>query len=764
MAWEFKNIPDTRYAISVLTLIAAPANNERSPRYMEKALAAIHQTGLRRQPITLIYGTVAGQIGLMLRCTNAQREFVVGPIEANYSQCSIATILGDEETADGDETWSVDLDLVPELFPILRHAQFEDLLNRNFADPVSSLLRAIRPDDRLRCRVEMTIVPASHHRCHVASESVKLLDREFFRRHHRLAGFFARNITRWRGWFPAWLLGRVARRTAERSHSTIDTSTSRSHEREADLQSASEKIGSHLFDTRIRLVVRAPREHEAVAHERLRSMVGAFGAFTRSRLARFRPTAPKRGSPPARSERFLLSHEELATLWHPPTSTAGAERMMTNEFTELEAPAMLYSEQEEGTIVLGNVRFRDDRRPVGVALEDRRRHVYVVGKTGMGKTTLIQNMIVADMQAGRGVCLVDPHGDLAETIIGLVPRHRTNDVMYFDAGSRDHVVAFNPLACHDPSRIDQVTSGVVSAFKKLNDSWGPRLEDTLRNAVFATVEQGGNLLSIMRLLGERPYREQVVLRIQDEVVRSFFMHEFASWSDNYRTEAVAAIQNKIRPFVTNTNIRAIVSQPGRSLDLRQMMDAGKVLIVNLSKGRVGEDNSTLLGAFLVTNIQQAAMTRADQPEANRRDFYLYVDEFQNFTTGSFASVLSEARKFRLNLVAAHQHLSQLDEQTAGAVWGNIGSIVAFQVGSDDAEVLARQLAKFPGQITPENLTGLPKYTAYARLLIDGMPSNPFSMQTFPPPTHCFDPDRAEIIRRTSQRAYAHPTALRQRGV
>jgi hypothetical protein len=582
---------------------------------------------------------------------------------------------------------------------------------------------------------------------------VKVLDREFFRRHHLLSRFYARNITCWPGWWPAWLLGRIALRTPLPGHTAIDTSTSRMHEREDDLQSASDKVGSHLFDARIRLTVNAPADLEAEARERLRSMTGAFGPFTRSRLARFRPTAPKRGSPRVKSERFLLSHEELATLWHPPTSTAGAEKMKTNEFTELEAPVMLYSEQEEGTVVLGRVRFRDDHRSVGVALEDRRRHLYIVGKTGMGKTTLIQNMIVADMQAGRGVCLVDPHGDLAESIIGLVPSHRTNDVVYFDAGSRDHVVGFNPLACPDPSRIDQVTSGVVSAFKKLNDSWGPRLEDTLRNAVFATVEQGGNLLSVMRLLGEKSYREQVVLRIRDEVVRSFFLHEFAGWSDNYRTEAVAAIQNKIRPFLTNTNIRAIVTQPGKSLDLRQVMDDGKVLIVNLSKGRVGEDNSTLLGAFLVTSIQQAAITRADVPEASRRDFYLYVDEFQNFTTDSFASVLSEARKFRLSLIVAHQYLSQLNEQTAGAVWGNVGSIVAFQVGSDDAEVLAQQLSKYPGQVAQEHLTGLPKYTAYTRLLIDGLPSNPFSMQTLPPP-QCLDPERAETIRRVSRRRFA----------
>ena len=361
-----------------------------------------------------------------------------------------------------------------------------------------------------------------------------------------------------------------------------------------------------------------------------------------------------------------------------------------------------------GAITVGRIRFRDDRRLIGLAQEDRRRHLYIVGKTGMGKSTLLQNMIVDDMRGGRGLCLIDPHGDLASNITTMIPKHRKNDVIVFDAADRQRVVPFNPLACRNPDLIDQVTSGVVSAFKKLHDSWGPRLEDTLRNAVFATVEQGGNLVSLLRLLAEPGYRDQVTCRINDEIVRSFWLHEFASWDDRYRTEAVAAIQNKIRPFLTSRTLRAIVSHEHRSIDLRDIMDRGRILIVNLSKGRVGEDNATLLGAFLVTAIQQAALTRADIPEDQRRDFILYVDEFQNFTTGSFATILSEARKYRLSLVIAHQYLKQLDEPTANAVFGNVGSMISFQVGSDDAESLAQQLSKHADQVRPTDLTNLPK--------------------------------------------------------
>ena len=746
----------------MLFLITVLANNARGPRYIEKSLAAMHQARLRHS-VTLIYGSTDEQVGLFVRCDPADRDTVLEPIVANYPQATVTLVEEGSVAVEGSESqcevWHSDVQLVPELFPILRHAQFEDALNHNFADPVSGLFRAILPEPEVNCRIEITIRPATRRRCHEARTTIQLLNREFFRKHHRLAGWFARRNTRPYRWHVARMIGLLARCTPQPNHTTLETSTSRLHEREDDLQAASDKLGGHLFETTVRLTVEVSQGREEVAGDHIRRMAGALGAFTKSRLATFKSTRPVCDSSQKRLTSFLMSNEELATIWHPPTEAAQAERMQASEFTELEAPAFFHSEKEEGAVVLGRVLFREDRRPVVLGLEDRRRHLYVVGKTGMGKTTLIQNMIVADMRAGQGICLVDPHGDLADSIVGLVPRPRTNDVILFDAGSRDCPVSFNPLACRDDSRIDQVTSGVVIAMKKLYDSWGPRLEDTLRNAVFATVERGGNLLSVMQLLGEKAYREQLVPLIRDPIVRSFWVHEFARWSDNYRTEAVAAIQNKLRPFLTSTNIRAIVSQPGRSLDLRDVMDQGQVLIVNLSKGRLGEDNSTLLGALLVTSIQQAAMTRADVPEIERRDFSLYVDEFQNFTTGSFASVLSEARKYRLSLIVAHQYLTQLDEPTANAVFGNVGSVVTFQVGSDDAERLAEQLGKYPGQITPENLTGLPKYTACVRLLIDGMPSKPFSMQTLPPATNAIDPERAEIIRRVTQRSFGNAVRL-----
>ncbi len=307
-----------------------------------------------------------------------------------------------------------------------------------------------------------------------------------------------------------------------------------------------------------------------------------------------------------------------------------------------------------------------------------------------------------------------------------------------------------------PDKRDLVADDVLSAFAKVYDlSQAPRLKDTLRNALYVLIEKEMTLLDLLRLLGDPRFRQDVISNVDDEVARLFWETEFQAWNDRYRTEALSAVQNKVRPFLMNKRIRAIVGQRRRPLNLRQIMDDGKVLIVNLSKGKIGEDNSALLGALLVSSLQQAAMSRADVPEEERRDFYLFVDEFQNFTTNSFATILSEARKYKLNLTVANQYLRQLDETVSDAVFGNVGSMVSFQVGSDDAEILSRQLSKYPGQLTARDLAGLPRFTAYVRLLIDGLPSNPFSMETLMPGASS-DLNRYEAVRAASRRHYSQP--------
>ena len=346
---------------------------------------------------------------------------------------------------------------------------------------------------------------------------------------------------------------------------------------------------------------------------------------------------------------------------------------------------------------------------------------------------------------------IDPHGDLAETILDTVPGHRTNEVVLFDAGDRDYPLSYNVLACKEADQRGLVASAVVSAFKKLyGDSWGPRLEHILRNALLALLEvPGTSLLSLQRLLSDRSIAKTLRDVSMIPVVRTFWEKEFATWKPQYRAEAIAPIQNKIGQFLSHAD------PPGdrrasraSSLDLRRVMDDGQILIVNLSKGRIGEDGSTLLGSLLVSGIQLAAMSRADVPEKDRRDFALYVDEFQNFATDSFATILSEARKYRLSLMLANQYLAQMEEATADAVFGNVGSLLVFQVGARDAEPLAEQLG---GDVTPQDLMALPSTGPTLRLLIDGMPSRPFSIEK--PSRHpgtMANRMRSTIIRRTSR--------------
>lgn len=431
--------------------------------------------------------------------------------------------------------------------------------------------------------------------------------------------------------------------------------------------------------------------------------------------------------------------------------------MNRTPYRQMEPPTRLpTSGMDQDVAVLGRVDFRDRRNEFGLLSHDRRRHLAIIGKTGMGKSTLLSSLLISDMRAGRGVGLIDPHGDLAEQLLAAVPRHRTNDVVLLDAGDRDFPVAYNPLACSRPEQRALVASGVVAALKRqYADSWGPRLEYILRCAVLTLVETpGSSLSSLSRLLSDGRYRRDVVGRMSDPVVRSFWQREFDTWKPQLQVEAVAPIQNKIGQFLSHPVLRAILGQSQSTLDLRRVLDDGRIFIANLSKGKIGEDGSALLGSLLVNGLQLAAMSRADVPEDQRQDFYLAVDEFQNFAMDSFSTILSEARKYRLCLTLANQYLDQVPETVRAAVFGNVGSLLTFQVGATDAEALAAELG---GEVTPTDLVGLPKYTAYVRLLVNGVAGPPFSMTTLPP-LGVVRRDRTAVIRRASRHRYARRAA------
>ncbi|MGE5297908.1 MAG: type IV secretory system conjugative DNA transfer family protein, partial [Acidobacteriaceae bacterium] len=385
--------------------------------------------------------------------------------------------------------------------------------------------------------------------------------------------------------------------------------------------------------------------------------------------------------------------------------------------------------------VFAKTNFRNRDAVFGIKREDRRKHVYVIGKTGMGKTTMFENMVIQDIANGEGVCFVDPHGDSAEKILDFVPSNRINDVIYFNPADTEFPIAFNPLESVDEKYKHLVASGLMGVFTKIwAGVWSPRMEYILMNTILALLDSPGNtMLGIARMLVNKSFRKKIVDNIKDPVVKTFWVDEFANYNEKFRTEAISPIQNKVGQFLSSAIIRNIVGQTKSTIDLRDIMDNKKILILNLSKGRIGEDSSALLGAMIITKLQLAAMSRVDIKEEERKDFYLYVDEFQNFATVSFANILSEARKYRLNLIVAHQYIGQLvtDRNTVvrDAIFGNVGTIIAFRVGADDAEFLEKE---FEPTYMMNDLVNLTKHQIYLKLLINGVSSHPFSAMTLPP--------------------------------
>ncbi len=379
----------------------------------------------------------------------------------------------------------------------------------------------------------------------------------------------------------------------------------------------------------------------------------------------------------------------------------------------------------------------------GIKRRDRARHMYIIGKTGMGKSTLLENMAIQDIRNGEGMAFIDPHGSTAERIMEYVPPHRIKDVVYFAPFDMEYPVAFNVMEDVGYDKRHLVVSGLLSAFRKIwVDAWSARMEYILSNTLLALLEyEGATLLDVNRMLINKAFRKKVVENVKDPIVRSFWVDEFATYTDRYTQDATPAIQNKVGQFTSNPLIRNIIGQPKSSFDIRQLMDDKKILIMNLSKGRVGEVNATLLGSMLVTKIYLAAMSRADVSASTLAalpQFYFYVDEFQNFANQSFADILSEARKYKLNLIIAHQYVEQMEEEVRDAVFGNVGTTVAFRVGPFDAETLE---TVFAPQFEATDLVNLGFAQVYLTLMIDGVGSPPFSATTLPP----FDPAPDNVI-------------------
>ncbi|MBS3903578.1 MAG: type IV secretory system conjugative DNA transfer family protein [Anaplasmataceae bacterium] len=528
------------------------------------------------------------------------------------------------------------------------------------------------------------------------------------------------------------------------------------------VESLERKISKPLFLVNVRLVASAPTPREA--SDILDGLAAGFSQFTSPRRNNLVVTQPRNSSDlvydfiyrnfdPQRA--MALNSEEVASLFHFPISSTNTPRVKWLKSKEAAPPNNL----PDSGLLLGYSSFRGQQVPVHIAEEDRRRHVYVIGQTGTGKSTLLGSLIIEDVRAGKGVCLIDPHGDLVDTVLNHIPENRKEDVILFEPGDTARPMGLNMLD-YDPNRPEEKTfivNEIQGIFNKLfpPESMGPMFEQYMRNALLLLMEDAANepatLIEVPRIFTDTTYRKRKLERITNPVVVDFWEKEAAkAGGEASLANMTPYITSKFNNFIANDFVRPIIGQPKASFRFREAMDEGKILLVNLSKGRIGDINASLLGMIFVGKILMAALSRVDISGDSRRDFYLYIDEFQNFTTDSIATILSEARKYRLNMVIAHQFIAQLTDKIKDSVFGNVGSQLVFRVGVQDAEFLAQQ---FQPVFSPNDLTNIDNFNAYAKLLINGQSSSPFNLKISTAAWDKGEAGRAEEVRQRSREKY-----------
>lgn len=519
-----------------------------------------------------------------------------------------------------------------------------------------------------------------------------------------------------------------------------------------EVEKKSIKLG---YEVKIRIAYLGHDQN--TAKHRIQGLVGTFKQFNSTNLNGFRlsKTSFKREDVAAYGARFfadsgfILNIEELASVFHLPHTNVETPNIVWASTKTAEPPAKLPVITGDDAIdqqisAFGITNFRGINYQFGLLRGDRGRHIYIIGQTGAGKSGLLELFALSDIYHNQGYAIIDPHGDFAVNNLRFIPPHRLKDVVYFNPADTAFPLGFNPMEVTDPSMKGNTSSEIIGVLKRMfGDSWGPRLEYILRYTILALLDYpGSTMLDITRMLTDKKFRKQVLAQCTDTVVLNFWNVEFASWNDKFASEAIAPVLNKVGAFTANPIIRNIIGQPKSTFNIRKMMDEGKILIVNLSKGLIGEDNAGILGAFLVTKIQLAAMSRSDIPNIeDRRPFYLYVDEFQNFATDSFATILSEARKYGLNLTVANQYVSQMDETVRDAVFGNVGTMISFRVSADDSPILAKP---FSPQFEPDDLLQMANRNFIINMVIRGEKSQAFSAKTLALPPMQAD-NSAEII-------------------
>lgn len=538
----------------------------------------------------------------------------------------------------------------------------------------------------------------------------------------------------------------------------------RNKTRIAEAEKKSAKLG---YQVKIRLAYLG--EDQTNARQKMQALVGTFKQYNSTNLNGFKIANASFKSEdliPYRKRAFgrggfILNIEELASVFHLPHTNVETPNIVWASSKTAEPPAKLPiitgdPSIDENISAFGLTNFRGINHQFGMLRSDRSRHVYIIGQTGAGKSGTLELFALSDIFHGEGYAIIDPHGDFAVDNMRFIPGSRMEDVVYFNPADTAFPLGFNPLEVTNPSQKTNISSEVIGVLKRMfGESWGPRLEYILRYTILALLDRPSTtMLDITRMLTDKKFRKETLEYSTDTVVLQFWNVEFASWNDKFQSEAIAPVLNKVGAFTANPIIRNIIGQPKSTFNIREIMDEGKILIVNLSKGLIGEDNAAILGAFLVTKIQLAAMSRSDIPNIeDRRRFYLYVDEFQNFATDSFATILSEARKYGLNLTVANQYISQMTDTVRDAVFGNVGTMISFRVSADDAPILSKQ---FEPQFEPQDLLQMHNRHFIINMVINGEKAPAFSATTLTLPPEQID-NTGRIIENT-RRKYSRPRA------
>ncbi len=750
---------------SVLLMLEIPRTNDKKELAAEQLFASLHgilrdkaelkNSGGVQEHLSFEIVSTGGQIRFYVWVPKILQNFVEGQIYAQYPTVQIYKMPDDyvDDRAKYPVVYSAELTLTEnEALPIKTFENFE-------VDPLAGItgtLAKLNPDNSEELWIQILTRP-------IADDWRKTTTDKWIRKIKSGRKFFGGGSSGIDWTWIIEILGAFFRPPTGGTNG--DKAPELSERDKTRIAKAEEKATKLGYEVKIRLAYLGNDQTNAKLN--MQALVGTFKQYNSTNLNGFRLTG---GSfKPEDLDEYKLRHfqdrgfilnvSELASVYHLPHTSVETPNIVWASSKTAEPPAKLPlitgdPAHDENISAFGLTNFRGINHQFGMLRRDRSRHVYIIGQTGAGKSGMLELFALSDVFYNQGYCIIDPHGDFAINNLRFVPESRINDVIYFNPADTAYPVAFNPLEVSDPSRKPNICSEVIGVLKRMfGDSWGPRLEHILRHTILALLDRPeATLLDISRLLTDKDFRKETLDYCTDVTVLQFWKHEFGQWNEKQVNESIAPVLNKVGAFTANPIIRNIIGQPKSSFDVRRIMDEGKILVVNLSKGLIGEDNASILGAFLVTKVQLAAMSRSDIPDvADRRPFYLYVDEFQNFATDSFAVILSEARKYGLNLTVANQYTSQMTESVRDAVFGNVGTTISFRVSADDAPVLAKQ---FEPTFEAADLLQLNNRHFVISMIINGEKVPAFSATTLALPTT--PQDNFDKIVEISRQGYARP--------